>query len=112
MGVETDNRRAIPFCFVEKGARSAEEKAAAGRAVMVTGFNGGNCNSSSGDVSFGIEGLLIKNGKVDRPVAEMNITGNMLTVWNRLVEVGNDPRTCSAWEVPSLLFAAVDFSGL
>lgn len=99
--------------FVEKGARSAEEIAAGlDQAVLVTGFNGGNSNSSSGDFSFGIEGLLIKGGKVDRPVSEMNITGNLLTLWKNVAEVGNDPRLCSAYEVPSLLFAGVDFSGL
>lgn len=33
------------------------------KGILVTGFNGGNCNSSSGDFSYGIEGFLIENGK-------------------------------------------------
>lgn len=58
----------------EKKRGSAEEIAAGlDRAVLVTGFNGGNCNNNSGNFSFGIEGLLIKNGKIDWPVSEMNI---------------------------------------
>lgn len=50
------------------------------KGILVTGFNGGNCNSSSGDFSYGIEGFLIENGKLTQPVNEMNVTGNMLTL--------------------------------
>lgn len=82
------------------------------RGILVTGFNGGNSNSASGDFSFGIEGFLIENGKMVKPVAEMNITGNFLTLWERLVAVGNDPRETSSWRTPSLVFDDVAFSGL
>lgn len=80
--------------------------------ILVTGFNGGNCNSSTGDFSYGIEGFLIENGKLTQPVSEMNVTGNMLTLWSSLVETGNDPRLSSSWRIPSLVFDGVDFSGL
>lgn len=80
--------------------------------ILVTGFNGGNCNSSTGDFSYGIEGFLIENGKLTQPVTEMNVTGNMLTLWSSLVETGNDPRLASSWRIPSLVFENVDFSGL
>lgn len=82
------------------------------KGILVTGFNGGNCNSSTGDFSYGIEGFLIENGKQTQPVSEMNVTGNMITLWNNLMEVGNDPRSFSSWLIPSLLFDGVDFSGL
>ncbi|MDR2764529.1 MAG: TldD/PmbA family protein [Tannerella sp.] len=82
------------------------------RGILVTGFNGGNCNSTTGDFSYGIEGFLIENGQLMQPVNEMNITGNMLTLWNQLVETGNDPRTSSGWRIPSLLFDSIDFSGI
>jgi len=80
--------------------------------IWVTGFNGGNSNSTTGDFSFGIEGFLIENGIATMPVSEMNITGNLLTLWENLVEVGNDPRENSSWKLPSLLFNDVNFSGL
>ncbi|MDR1645045.1 MAG: TldD/PmbA family protein [Tannerellaceae bacterium] len=82
------------------------------KGILVTGFNGGNSNSSTGDFSYGVEGFLIENGKPTQPVSEMNITGNMLTLWNHLIETGNDPRKSSNWKIPSLLFDDVDFSGL
>jgi PmbA protein len=82
------------------------------KGIWVTGFNGGNSNSTTGDFSFGVEGFLIENGLATTPVSEMNITGNMLTLWANLAEIGNDPRENSAWKLPSLLFGDVNFSGL
>ena len=78
------------------------------KGILITGFNGGNCNSSTGDFSYGIEGFLIENGKLTQPVSEMN----MLALWSSLVETGNDPRLSSSWRIPSLVFEGVDFSGL
>ena len=80
--------------------------------ILVTGFNGGNSNSSTGDFSYGIEGFLIEDGKLTQPVNEMNVTGNMVTLWNSLVAVGNDPQPNRSWQIPSLVFEGVDFSGL
>lgn len=86
--------------------------AATPKGIFITGFNGGNCNSTTGDFSYGVEGFLIENGKLTQPISEMNITGNMLTLWSNLLEIGNDPRPSSSWKVPSLAFEGVDFSGL
>lgn len=81
--------------------------------IWVTGFNGGNTNSTTGDFSFGIEGFLVENGIATTPIGEMNITGNILDLWNNLVEVGNDPLLLnSSRQIPSLLFEGVSFSGL
>jgi len=82
------------------------------RGILVTGFNGGNCNPTTGDFSYGIEGFLIEKGKLTQPVSEMNITGNMILLWQSLVGVGNDARLSSSWRIPSLAFEGVDFSGL
>jgi len=81
------------------------------KGIWVTGFNGGNSNSTTGDFSFGIEGFLIEDGKATKPLNEMNITGNLLTLWKNIVEVGNDPRNISSWRIPSILFDGVNFSG-
>ena len=82
------------------------------KGILVTGFNGGNCNSTTGDFSYGVEGFLIEKGKLTQPISEMNATGNMIALWTNLTEVGNDPRLFSSWRIPSLLFDGVDFSGL
>jgi PmbA protein len=77
------------------------------RGLYITGFNGGNCNGTTGDFSFGIEGFWVENGVIVKPVSEMLITGDMLTLWGNLVETSNDPLGYTAWKLPSLLFTAV-----
>ncbi|GHV07862.1 modulator protein [Bacteroidia bacterium] len=81
------------------------------KGIWVTGFNGGNSNSTTGDFSFGIEGFWVENGKAVKPLNEMNITGNLLMLWQNILEIGNDPRTDSKWRIPSILFNAVNFNG-
>jgi len=82
------------------------------RGILITGFNGGNCNGSTGDFSYGIEGFLIEKGEIVHPVNEMNITGNMNDLWFRLADAGNDYIEGSSLKVPSLLIDNVDFSGI
>lgn len=95
------------------GTQTREEMIASlKKGILVTGFNGGNANGSTGDFSYGIDGFLIENGVLVKPVSEMNISGNMTTFWNTLAAVANDPEQNSAWRIPSLLFTDVDFSGI
>jgi len=82
------------------------------KGILVTGFNGGNSNGSTGDFSYGIDGFLIENGKLVKPVSEMNITGNMKNLWSNIGEIGNDINENSSWRTPSILFNNVDFSGI
>lgn len=80
--------------------------------ILVTGFNGGNCNGTTGDFSYGIDGFLIENGEIVKPVSEMNITGNMKQLWANIGEIGNDVNKNSSLLSPSILFENVDFSGI
>lgn len=83
---------------------------AVGNGILVTGFNGGNSNDTTGDFSYGIEGFVIRNGKIAHPIHEMLITGNFLDLWNKLIAAGNDPRKCTRWQLPTLAFESVTFS--
>jgi PmbA protein len=82
------------------------------KGVLITGFIGGNCNGSTGDFSYGIEGFFIQDGKIIHPVNEMNITGNMNQFWFNLIELGNDIRENETNRIPSLMFEKVDLSGI
>ena len=95
------------------GTRSMDEMLGSMKeGILITGFNGGNCNGSTGDFSYGIEGFLIRDGKIVHPVNEMNITGNMNTFWFNLAELGNDIMENESLRIPSLLFEKVDLSGI
>ncbi|MBQ4027390.1 MAG: TldD/PmbA family protein, partial [Bacteroidales bacterium] len=82
-----------------------------GNGILVTDFNGGNCNPATGDFSYGISGQLFENGKPLRPVSEMLVTGNFLTLWKNLIGAGSDYRRCATKLIGSLAFKDVDFSG-
>jgi len=82
------------------------------KGVLITGFIGGNCNGSTGDFSYGIEGYFVQDGKIVHPVNEMNITGNMNSFWFNLKEMGNDVLENESVKTPSMMFENIDLSGL
>lgn len=79
--------------------------------ILITSWLGGNSDSATGDFSLGVRGHLIERGKVGAPVSEMNVTGNLLTLFSSLRALGNDPWKYSAMKVPTLVFDGVSFSG-
>lgn len=81
-----------------------------GSGILVTDFNGGNCNAATGDFSYGVEGLLFENGKVTAPICNMLITGNIVELWNNLIAAGNDPLDGMSRQVPTVAFKDVNFS--
>ncbi len=81
-------------------------------AILVTGFLGGNSNTTTGDFSFGVQGFRVRGGQIAEPVSEMNISGNHLELWKRLVAVGNDPYPYSSLYTPTLVFEDVEFAGV
>lgn len=99
--------------IVPPGERSWSDiaRSMGGKAILVNGFLGGNANPITGDFSFGIRGVLLENGEPSRSVAEMNVSGNVLELFHRLVAVGDDPWAWSANRLPTLVFDNIDFSG-
>jgi len=99
--------------IIPPGSRSVEEITKdLGRCILVTGFIGGNSNSTTGDFSVGIIGKLFDKGRFVQNVAEMNIADNHLKFWNKLIEVGNDPWIYSQARLPSLVFDGIVVAGI
>ena len=103
----------IHHLIMQSGDQSLQQLMAdAHKAILVTDFNGGNCDPTTGNFSYGIEGFLIQDGQIVQPVSGMNITGNILDVWQRVTALGND---FDPWEtelLPSIVFQDVSFGGL
>jgi len=98
--------------IIPPGTRSvAEIMKDIGKGILVTGFIGGNSNSTTGDASIGIFGQLFENGAIVHAVSEMNIADNHLKFWQRLAEVANDPWMYDSNRMPSLVFTDVVVSG-
>lgn len=81
-----------------------------GSGILVTDFNGGNCNSATGDFSYGVSGFLFENGKITSPIDSMLITGNMTDLWSNLLAAGSDPVPGMSRQVPTLAFRDVTFN--
>ena len=81
-----------------------------GSGILVTDFNGGNCNSATGDFSYGVSGFLFENGKITSPIDSMLITGNMTDLWSSLLAAGSDPVPGMSRQVPTLAFRDVTFN--
>ena len=81
-----------------------------GSGILVTDFNGGNCNSATGDFSYGVSGFLFENGKITTPIDSMLITGNMTDLWSNLLAAGSDPVPGMSRQVPTLAFKDVTFN--
>jgi PmbA protein len=88
----TPNGGSASNILLDLGNRSQEQILSdQNKAILITSFNGGNANPTTGDFSFGISGQLIEKGKIIRSVNEMNISGNYNSLLNQLTETGNDP---------------------
>jgi PmbA protein len=94
------------------GAKNQKQLVAdAKEGLLITGFIGGNSNGGTGDFSVGVTGFRIRNGELAEPVAEMNLSGNHLEFWKKLVAIGNDPFPYSSLRTPSLVFENVSVAG-
>lgn len=79
-----------------------------GTGLLITGFNGGNSNSATGDFSYGFNGFAFEDGRITHPVREMLVTGNFLDLWSKLVLVADDARLCMSILIPTLAFQNID----
>jgi PmbA protein len=97
---------------VALGTRGRDALVAAAKdGIYVTSWLGGNMDPTTGDFSLGARGHLIENGEIGAPIGEMNVTGNIVELFGRLVELGNDPWQYSSTLAPTLVFDGVQFSG-
>ncbi len=81
------------------------------RAILVTGFLGGNSNAQTGDFSFGVSGVLLERGAPVKNLSEMNVSGNITDVLGNFVESADDVWTFGSCRSGTLLFDDVAFSG-
>lgn len=81
-----------------------------GSGILVTGFNGGNCNAATGEFSYGVEGFEFKDGQIARPIESMLITGDMVSLWNSLIAAGTDPMAGMSRQIPTLAFSDISFN--
>ncbi|MGN1394546.1 MAG: metalloprotease PmbA [Succinivibrionaceae bacterium] len=61
-----------------------------GKGVVVTSTMGQGVNSLTGDLSLGAQGFWVENGKIQYPISEFTIAGNLKDIYRDIVAIGND----------------------
>ena len=79
--------------------------------TTVTGLHAG-LNPQSGNFSLQSSGFLIKNGKLDKPLDVITVSGNLIDIFKDVIEVGSDVKVFpSATSCSSLLIKKIVVSG-
>ena len=103
------------FLTLKPGKKSLEELfKEVGDGVYITGVSGlhAGMNPQSGNFSLQSEGYLIKDGKKDRALDIITISGNLMEVFADILEVGNDTKvTNGGTSVESVLIKKIVVSG-
>lgn len=81
------------------------------RGLLLTGTMAFGLNNVTGDISKGAFGMLIENGKVTTPVAEITISGNLGDVLNNITMIGNDLKHTSSVVAPTMLVSELTIGG-
>ena len=103
------------FLLLKPGRKSEEELfKEIGDGVLITEVSGlhAGLNAQSGNFSLQSTGYLIKDGKRDRPLDIITVSGNLLEVFNDVLEVGSNLESSpSGVACSSLLIKKIAVSG-
>ena len=103
------------YLILRPGKKSQEELfAEIGEGVYITDVSGlhAGMNEQSGNFSLQSSGFLIKNGKRDRGLDLITVSGNLLEIFNDVLAVGSDlEASYSGVAAPSLLIKKIAVSG-
>ncbi|TYB93730.1 MAG: TldD/PmbA family protein [Kosmotoga sp.] len=119
----TDKPSIMPFNVVLKtGEKSFEELVQAlDNGIVVTSLDGlhSGADPVTGEFSLGASGFLVENGKIVRGVEEITVSGNFLSMLEKLEMAGNDSMFSSQGllgsnvlaYVPSAIVRNIDVAG-
>ncbi|MHB1645316.1 MAG: TldD/PmbA family protein [bacterium] len=65
----------------------------------------------TGEFSLGASGFYVKNGQIDFPIKGIVISGNIINLFNNIVEIADDIRFFGTIGSPSILIDDVQISG-
>lgn len=82
-----------------------------GTGLLVTEVMGQGVNTVTGDYSRGAAGFWVENGKIQYPVSEITIAGNLKEMFQRIVAVGTDVETRSQIQTGSMLIESMKVAG-
>lgn len=101
--------------YIQPGQKTKEELIAeTEEGLLITKLAGlhAGLNPISGDFSAQSSGFYIKNGKIERPVTLIVVSGNFLKMMNQIEEIGSDLEIShNGIGAPSIKFGGLPVSG-
>ncbi|MEY4769011.1 MAG: metalloprotease PmbA [Pseudomonadota bacterium] len=79
--------------------------------LLVTELMGQGVNRVTGDYSRGAAGFWVENGKIQYPVDEITIAGNLKTLFQQIIAVGNDVEKRGNIYTGSILIEQMSIAG-
>ena len=80
--------------------------------LYLTTLMGFGINYTTGDFSRGAAGIWIRNGELAEPVQEINVSGNLLEMFQRIDAVGDDAQWFGSTSAPTLRMSRMTISGV
>ena len=103
------------FVYMKPGKKSLEELfQEANNGVYITDIQGlhAGLDPQTGNFSLQSTGFLIKDGKKDRPLDIITVSGNLMKLFNDIKTIGNDSKTfISAVSCPSIIIKKLSIGG-
>lgn len=81
------------------------------KGLIVTELMGHGINLVTGDYSRGAFGFWVENGKIQYPVQEITIAGNLKEIFLNIVDISNDVETRSNIQTGSILVSDMKIAG-
>ncbi|MCK5145704.1 TldD/PmbA family protein [bacterium] len=108
----TGNGSGANNLYIQPGKHTPQEIiASVKRGLLLTGVMAFGLDNSTGSISKGAFGMLIENGKITKPVAEITISGNLADVLQNITMVGNDLKHSGNVVSPTLLVSEMTIGG-
>ena len=104
--------------YIVEGDKSLDEMISSiKRGIVITDIHGlhAGINPTSGDFSLSANGLLVENGMIIRPLAQITVAGNLYIMLNDIKYIGNDTQfshpSSSYFGSPSIYINSLTISG-
>lgn len=81
------------------------------KGLLVTELMGQGVNTVTGDYSRGAAGFWVENGKIQYPVSEITIAGNLTDMFKQIVAIGGDIEKRGAVQTGSILIENMQIAG-
>lgn len=104
--------------YIVEGNKSLDEMISTmKRGIVITDIHGlhAGINSTSGDFALSSNGLLVEDGKIIRPLAQITVAGNLYNMLTDIKYIGNDTKfshpSSSYFGAPSIYVNSLTISG-